>query len=88
MCKAQREIRGALADPNLNLELMELEENLLDLKLITIEEVKNIQLLMDPEYNIHESTRIIERNIADGLLGNMQFVERLLKESQQPPVKP
>ena len=37
MCKAQKEIREVLADPNLNLDLMELEENLLMLKLSTIE---------------------------------------------------
>jgi hypothetical protein len=48
-----------LADPNLNLELLELEENLLRLKLISIDEVKKPELLVDKEYNITAATKIM-----------------------------
>lgn len=59
MLKAQMEIRTVLADPNLNLELLELEENLLRLKLISIDEVKKPELLVDKEYNITAATKIM-----------------------------
>lgn len=84
MCKSQREIATALADPNLNLELLELEERLLQLKLISIEEVKNPEMLNDPERNISETTKIIQNNLSDGLAGNISFVDILVKHTNMP----
>lgn len=88
MCKSQTQIRNVLADPNLNLDLLELEESLLELKLINIEEVKNVELLADPEHNTAQVTKIIEMNLSEGSFGNLRFVEALLKESKLPPARP
>lgn len=84
MCKAQSQIRMALADPNLNLELMELEESLLKLKVINIDEVKNLELLADPKHNLQETIRIVERNFGEASAGSLKFIEALLSGNKKP----
>lgn len=79
MCKAQRSNKSILTDPNMNLGLLELEEQLLNLNLITLEEIQNLELLENSKTNINTTKSIVENLLKVGNTGKVaRFIEEIL----------